>query len=178
MRVLAPSIPWMPVSDAAYIKPSNCPRCGRGTSSGPDHCIFCWREFRPPSLVRWRNVYHAYSPVDALLAKSALESHGVTARIRDENASRMMLHGHGLAVVQAAEGEHLRAQEVLRQIRGVRTDTEFLEWQAIKHGVGLGRKIVLGTLAALAALAACAAGAWLASGGAEDTGVERPARAR
>lgn len=127
--------------------------------------------------MRWRNVYHAYNSVDALLAKSVLESHGVTVRIRDENASRMMLHGHGAAVVEAAEGEHLHAQEVLRQVRGVRTDTEFLEWQSLKHRVGLGRKLALGAVTALAALAACAAGAWLASLAA-DTPVERPARAR
>ncbi len=122
--------------------------------------------------MRWRNVYHAYNNIDALLAKSALESHGVTVRIRDENASRMMLHGHAAAVVQAAEGQHLRAQEVLRQIRGVRTDTEFLEWQSVKHRHSLARKIALGTAAALAALVACAAGAWFASN-CEDSTTER-----
>ncbi|MCC6572407.1 MAG: hypothetical protein IT462_01335 [Planctomycetes bacterium] len=161
-----------------FTKPDFCPGCGRDTSSSDAHCIFCWQEFRAPELVRWRNVYHAYNNVDALLAKSALESHGVTVRIRDENASRMMLHGHGMAVVQAVEGEHLQAQEVLRQIRGVRTDTEFVEWQSVKHRLGLGRMIALGTLTALAALAACAAGAWLSGAFESDAPSERPARAR
>lgn len=104
--------------------------------------------------IRWRNVYHATNSVDAWLAKSALESHGVCARIRDEHAARLMLHGHSNTVVEAAEGDHLLAQEVLRQVRGVRTDTEFLEWQELTRRRSPQRKILLGAMSLLAAAAA------------------------
>lgn len=62
---------------------------------------------------------------------------------------------HG--VVQVAQGDHLRAQEVLRQIRGVRTDTEYLEWQAIKHSRRVKRGLLIGAIAALAAAASITA---------------------
>ena len=104
--------------------------------------------------VRWRNVYHAANSVDAWLAKSALESHGVCVRIRDEHTTRMMLHGHANTVVEAAEGDHWLAQEVLRQVRGVRTDTEFLEWQELKRRHSPQRKFLIGAMTVLAAAAA------------------------
>jgi len=127
-------------------------------------------------LVRWRNVYHASNSVDAWLAKSALELHGVCVRIRDEHASRMMLHGHSRVVVEAAEGDHLLAQEVLRQVRGVRTDTEFLEWQEIKRRRSPVRRMVMGALTAIAAATAIAAGTLVAASPYFDVASRRTAR--
>ena len=130
-----------------------CHRCSRESSGGSERCIFCWAPLtsRP---VRWRNVYHAVNSIDAWLAKSALESHGVCVRIKDEHASRMMLHGHTNMVVEAAEGDHWLAQEVLRQVRGVRTDTEYLEWQELKRRRSPQRRLLMGAMAVLAAAAA------------------------
>jgi len=130
-----------------------CPKCLRESSGASDRCIFCWAQLNPVPL-RWRNVYHAVNSVDAWLAKSALESHGVCVRIKDEHAARMMLHGHANVVVEAAEGDHWLAQEVLRQVRGVRTDTEYLEWQELKRRRSPQRKLLMGALAMLAATAA------------------------
>jgi hypothetical protein len=130
-----------------------CPRCRRETSGDGERCIFCWASLTSKPM-RWRNVYHAVNSIDAWLAKSALESHGVCVRIKDEHASRMMLHGHTNMVVEAAEGDHWLAQEVLRQVRGVRTDTEYLEWQELKRRRSPLRKLVIGALAVVAAAAA------------------------
>jgi hypothetical protein len=52
--------------------------------------------------------------------------------------------------VQVADGEHLVAQEVLRLVRGVRTDTEYLEWQHLKHRRHMRKGLLIGALAALA----------------------------
>lgn len=109
-----------------------CPACSRLSECGSERCIFCWAPLES-RLVRWRNVYHASNSVDAWLAKSALELHGVCVRIRDEHASRMMLHGHSRVVVEAAEGDRLLRKRFCEGGRGVRTDTEFLEWQEIKR---------------------------------------------
>lgn len=130
-----------------------CPRCKRESSGESERCIFCWAPLASKPM-RWRNVYHAVNSVDAWLAKSALESHGVCVRIKDEHAARMMLHGHANVVVEAAEGDHWLAQEVLRQVRGVRTDTEYLEWQELKRRRSPARKLLIGALAMLAAAAA------------------------
>ena len=130
-----------------------CPKCARESSGESERCIFCWASLSPRP-VRWRNVYHAVNSIDAWLAKSALESHGVCVRIKDEHASRMMLHGHANMVVEAAEGDHWLAQEVLRQVRGVRTDTEYLEWQELKRRRSPLRKLFIGALAVVAAAAA------------------------
>ncbi len=43
----------------------------------------------------------------------------------------MMLHGHANVVVEEADGDHWLAQECLRHVCGVRTDTEYLEWQEL-----------------------------------------------
>lgn len=104
------------------------------------------------SLVGWRAVYHPYSYADAMLATSALQSHGFNARMSLQSAERT-LTGVARGVVQVADGEHLRAQEVLRQLRGVRTDTEFVEWQELKHRRRLRRGLLIGALAALATAA-------------------------
>lgn len=152
-----------------------CPRCRRLCESGSERCIHCWAALsnRP---VRWRHVYHAVNHVDAWLAKNTLELHGVAARIRDEHATRMMLHGHGNAVVEAAESDHWLAREVLRQVRGVRTDTEFLEWQELKQRKP-ARRILLGALALLAAAAAAVGGSMLASALSVEPVESRPSRA-
>lgn len=130
-----------------------CPKCARESSSDGERCIFCWAAL-DAKPVRWRNVYHAVNSVDAWLAKSALESHGVCVRIKDEHAARMMLHGHSNVVVEAAEGDHWLAQEVLRQVRGVRTDTEYLEWQELKRRRSPARKLFIGAVAVVVAAAA------------------------
>ncbi len=72
-----------------------------------------------------------------------------------QGAERVLM-GSAHGVVQVAQGDHLRAQEVLRQIRGVRTDTEYLEWQAIKHGRKVKRGLLIGAIAALAAASSMA----------------------
>lgn len=130
-----------------------CPKCSREGSGEGDRCIFCWASLAS-NPVRWRNVYHAVNSIDAWLAKSALESHGVCVRIKDEHAARMMLHGHANVVVEAAEGDHWLAQEVLRQVRGVRTDTEYLEWQELKRRRSPARKLLIGAIAVAVAAAA------------------------
>ncbi|MBK9975779.1 MAG: hypothetical protein IPP14_13495 [Planctomycetes bacterium] len=103
----------------------------------------------------WRAVYHAYSYADGLLATSALRSYGLVARMACQGAERVLM-GSAHGVVQVAQGDHLLAQEVLRQIRGVRTDTEYLEWQAIKHGRKVKRGLLIGAIAALAAASSMA----------------------
>lgn len=153
-----------------------CPRCRLLCEAGSEHCIRCWTSLSK-APVRWRNVYHAVNHIDAWLAKNTLEMHGVAARIRDEHATRMMLHGHGNAVVEAAESDHLLAREVLRQVRGVRTDTEFLEWQELKHRRPT-RKILLGALALLAAAAAAVGGSMLVSARTLEVTESRPSQAR
>ncbi|KAA0210982.1 hypothetical protein EDM80_12820 [bacterium] len=158
---------------AAHI---SCPRCRKLCDAGGEFCIHCWAALST-APVRWRHVYHAVNHVDAWLAKNTLELHGVAARIRDEHATRMMLHGHGNAVVEAAESDHLLAREVLRQVRGVRTDTEFLEWQELKHRRP-ARKILLGALALLAAAAAAVGGSMLVSAFAYEASESRPSQAR
>lgn len=114
-------------------RPEHCPSCGKPATGSEERCIFCWKSLAAPQAVtRWRDVYHAASSADALLANSTLASYGLTTRIRDEHFQRLMLGAAG-GVVQVAEEQHLTAKEVLRQVRGVRTDTEYLEWQALKQ---------------------------------------------
>jgi hypothetical protein len=100
-------------------------------------------------VAAWRPVYHAYSYADALLATATLRSHGLEAHVLGHGAERALGWAHG--IVQVAAGQHLHAQEVLRQVRGVRTDTEYLEWHALKQRRTLRRGIVVAALVALAA---------------------------
>lgn len=132
-----------------------CPACRKPAAGDGEHCIFCGAGLLTLPVNQWRAVYHAYSYADALLATSALKSHGLTARLSCAGAERA-LTGNANGVVQVASGEHLRAQEVLRQIRGVRTDTEYLEWQALKGRAAMRRGILIGAIAALAAAAGVA----------------------
>ena len=46
--------------------------------------------------------------------------------------------------------------EVLRQLRGVRTDTEYLEWQELKRRKGRNRRLLVSAVAAATAAAAIA----------------------
>ena len=62
--------------------------------------------------------------------------------------------GHVGSVIEVAEGQHLFAQEVLRQLRGVRTDTEYLEWHELKHRKR--RRTLITAVAAVTATAALA----------------------
>jgi hypothetical protein len=117
-----------------------------------ERCIFCGAGLLLESVSEWRAVYHPHSYADAMLATAALRANGVTTRLQQCNATRV-LFGQGGGIVQVAADEHAVAREVLRQVRGVRTDTEYLEWQALKHRpqrIGL----VLVAVAAGAALAA------------------------
>ncbi|MBX3474622.1 MAG: hypothetical protein KF754_09590 [Planctomycetes bacterium] len=132
-----------------------CPACGKPAAGDGDHCIFCGANLLA-GVVGWRSVYHPYSYADAMLATSALQSHGFNARV-SVGLSERWLTGNARGVVQVADGEHLHAQEVLRQLRGVRTDTEFREWHEIKHRRTLRRGLMIGTLAALATAAGVAA---------------------
>ncbi|MBE7492086.1 MAG: hypothetical protein HS108_10075 [Planctomycetes bacterium] len=128
-----------------------CPACGKPAAGEGDQCIFCGAGLLTKA-VGWRAVYHAYSYADAMLATSALQSHGLSARMTC-NLGERALTGASHGVVQVADGDHIAAREVLRQLRGVRTDTEYLEWQELKHRRHVKRGLLLGTLAALAAAA-------------------------
>lgn len=129
----------------------HCPACRKPAAGEGDHCIFCGTGLLSVR-VGWRAVYHAYSYVDACLATSVLQSHGLTARMTCNGAERA-LTGGGHGIVQVADGDHWAAQEVLRQVRGVRTDTEYLEWQQIKHRRHVRQGLLIGALAALATAA-------------------------
>lgn len=110
-----------------------CPSCNKPVTSA-ERCIFCGSSLRfSLAPARWKTVYHAYNSTDAQLARATLASHGLTVRIRDENGSVGMVLGHGATVIEALEDETHRARQVLREVRGIRTDTEYLEWQALKN---------------------------------------------
>ena len=129
---------------------THCSNCSRPAAGEGDHCIFCGTSLLRETVRDWRSVYHPYSYPDALLAHSALLAHGVTTRLKHSNMERVLL-GHIGAVIQVAEGDHLYAQEVVRKLRGVRTDTEYLEWQELKRRKALHRKLLIGAVAAAAA---------------------------
>jgi len=131
----------------------DCPACGRPAAVEGQSCIFCGTTLVVRAVAAWRPVYHAYSYTDGWLATTALISHGLTARMSGQSADRA-LTGAQHGVVQVADGQHLEAQEVLRLIRGVRTDTEYVEWQALKHRRRVRRGLIVGVLAALAAAVA------------------------
>ena len=69
------------------------------------------------------------------------------------------------AADMAPVNEHLAAQEVLRKLRGVRTDTEYLEWQELKRRRGSTRRMIFAAMAAVTASVAIAAGLiWVLNG--------------
>jgi hypothetical protein len=128
---------------------SECRACGQAAAGDGDRCIFCGSSLLQEFVSSWRSVYHAYSYADGLLANATLMAHGVNVRLKHERP----LMGHVGSVVEVAEGEHLFAQEVLRQLRGVRTDTEYREWHELKNR-RLKRKLMLCAMAAATATAA------------------------
>lgn len=129
----------------------HCPACRKPAAGEGERCIFCGTSLLTRH-VGWRAVYHAYSYADAWLATSVLQSHGLAARMTSSGAARA-LTGAGQSIVQVADGDHWAAQEVLRQVRGVRTDTEYLEWQQLKHSRQMRKGLLIGALAAFAAAA-------------------------
>jgi hypothetical protein len=129
----------------------HCSECGIAAAGDGPRCIFCGAGLMLEPVKQWRALYHPYSYADALLATAALKANGVTARLQQWDAERMLL-GRG-GVVQVAADEHMVAREVLRKLRGVRTDTEYLEWQALRaKPMRLG--LLIGALAAGAVIAA------------------------
>jgi hypothetical protein len=128
---------------------NQCHACGQAAAGDGDRCIFCGGSLVRQFVSSWRSVYHPYSYADALLANATLQAHGLNARLKHERP----LMGHVGSVVEVAEGEHLFAQEVLRQLRGVRTDTEYREWHELKQQ-RMKRKLMLCAMAAATATAA------------------------
>jgi len=131
-----------------------CSACGQPAAGDGDRCIFCGAGLLSTVVPLWRSVYHPYSYADGLLANAALLAHGVTTRLKHGSLDRV-LSSNLTTVVEVAEGEHLFAQEVLRQLRGVRTDTEYREWQQIKQRAR-HRRLIAGAFAAATAGAALA----------------------
>ena len=138
----------------------DCPACGMDATGDSDRCIYCGNSLLLETVSTWRKVYHPYSYADAMLAHATLQAHGLTARHLHSNMERILYSNAG-GVIEVAEGEHLFAQEVLRQLRGVRTDTEFLEWQEHKDRKARRRRARLGVVATATATAALAAAAVL-----------------
>ena len=134
---------------------SQCYASGQPAAGEGERCIFCGAALMLETVAHWRSVYHPYSYADALLANATLQAHGLTARLRHSNVERVLM-GHVGSVVEVAEGDHLFAQEVLRQLRGVRTDTEYLEWQELKRRKGRNRRLLVSAVAAATAAAAIA----------------------
>ena len=121
-----------------------------------DRCIFCGNSLLIETVSNWRKVYQPYSYADAMLANATLQAHGLTTRHQQSNMERI-LHCNAGGIIEVAEDEHLYAQEVLRQLRGVRTDTEYLEWQEMKDRKARRKRALLVAVAtATAALAAAA----------------------
>ncbi|MEZ5993972.1 MAG: hypothetical protein R3E76_16685 [Planctomycetota bacterium] len=146
------------------VRSSLCYACGQPAAGECDRCIFCGSSLLLETVSNWRSVYHPYSYADALLANSTLLAHGLTARLRHSNVERVLM-GHVGSVIEVAEGEHLAAQEVLRKLRGVRTDTEYLEWQELKRRRGSTRRMIFAAMAAVTASVAIAAGLiWVLDG--------------
>lgn len=143
--------------DGIQQRASQCFACGKPAAGEGPRCIFCGASLLVETVSHWRSVYHPRSQGDALLADATLKAHGLVARLRQSNIERVLL-GHVGCVIEVAEGDHLIAQEVLRQLRGIRTDTEFLEWQHLKSQKGRGRRILIGLLAVATATAAMAVG--------------------
>lgn len=147
------------MSQGTNERASHCHACGKPAAGDGERCIFCGAGLMRVAVSSWRGVYHPYSYADALLASATLQAHGLTARLRHGSIERVLLGNVG-GVVEVAEGEHLMAQEVLRQLRGVRTDTEYLEWQALKQRPRRRQRLLLGALAAAAATAVAAGLFW------------------
>ena len=135
----------------------HCPKCAMPAAGDGARCIFCGHSLILQTVEDWRTVYHPYSYADAMLATATLQAHGCTARLRHSNVERVLL-GHVGSSVEVASDEHLFAQEVLRQLKGVRTDTEYLEWQELKAQRKRRKAFWIGALAAATASAALVAG--------------------
>lgn len=127
----------------------HCPACAKPSAGEWERCIFCGHSLLSGGIEQWRTVYHPYSYADAMLASAALRANGVTVRV--ETGNLLMRHG---GVVQVAADEHPIAREVLRRVRGVRTDTEYLEWQQLKRRRGARSRLLIGAIAAGTAIAA------------------------
>jgi hypothetical protein len=141
---------------------THCDACGKPAAGDGDRCIFCGRGLLSLRVAGWRSVYHPYSYSDALLANATLQAHGVNARVQHE---RLLTR----QVVEVAEGEHLFAQEVLRQLRGVRTDTEYREWTELKQRGARRRLLACAMAAAAATVAIAGLIAWAAQSQREAT---------
>lgn len=135
-----------------------CPACAMPATGDGDRCIFCGNSLLLETVSTWRKVYHPYSYADAMLAHATLQAHGLTARHQHSNMERVLNSNAG-GVIEVAEGDHLYAQEVLRQLRGVRTDTEYLEWQEWRDRKIRRRRALIGAFATATATAALAAAA-------------------
>lgn len=123
-----------------------------------DRCIFCGNSLLLETVSTWRKVYHPYSYADAMLAHAALQAHGLIARHEHSNMERVLNSNAG-GVIEVAEGDHLYAQEVLRQLRGVRMDTEYREWQEFRDRKARRKRALIGVVATATATAAIAAAA-------------------
>lgn len=137
-----------------------CPACGMKAAGESDRCIFCGNSLLLETVSTWRKVYHPYSYADAMLARATLQAHGLNTRHLHSNTERILWSNSG-GVIEVAEGEHLYAQEVLRQLRGVRTDTEFLEWQELRDRRARRRRALIGAVATAALTAAAVWGLML-----------------
>jgi hypothetical protein len=143
-----------------------CRACGQPAAGDGGRCIFCGSSLLLERIYTWRSVYHPYSYADGLLANATLQAHGVNTRLRHER----MLIGQAAGVVEVAEGEHLFAQEVLRQLRGVRTDTEYREWQEFKQRRAKHR--LMWCIVATATAAAAITALWLHARGTVEPAAE------
>lgn len=154
----------------AMTRLEHCPACRKPAAGEGPHCIFCGHSLMIGSISQWRTVYHPYSYADAMLASAALQANGLAVRMEHGN----LITRHG-GVVQVAADEHPIAREVLRRVRGVRTDTEYLEWQQLKRRRASFR-LLIGAVAAGTALAAGLVLYIVNAGQAEKPPITRTAR--
>jgi hypothetical protein len=128
-----------------------CPACRQPAAGEGERCIFCGASLLSETVSTWRAVYHSYSYADGHLAVAALRAHGINARVQQGSLERVIMGNTG-SVVQVAEGEHQQACALLRNLRGVRTDTEYQEWLALKARRQTRKAVLIGAVtAALAA---------------------------
>ncbi len=109
----------------------DCPKCEQPAAGESQRCIFCGHSLMLETIRSWRTVYTPSSYADAMLASTALESHGLVCHVQQCSIQR--LFAKAPTSVMVAKADYMQAQEVVRQVRGVRTDTEYLEWQEIKR---------------------------------------------
>lgn len=129
-----------------------CPACNQPAAGDGSRCIFCGGSLMAETISHWRSVYHSYSYADGHLAVTALRAHGINARVQQGSLERVIMGNTG-TVVQVAEGEHFQACALLRNLRGVRTDTEHQEWLALKARRQTRRAVLVGAVAAALAAA-------------------------